>query len=560
MRVDTIYQNGRIYTVDPAHPHATKVAVLGGRIVAIDDEAETVTANQTVDLGGYTVVPGFHDAHVHITHFGLSLDELDISSPPMRSVDDVYQAIANRAQSTPPGSWIVGAGYDQNKIGGHPRRAQLDAVAPGHHVWLQHASRHMCVVNSRVLDHLDLSQIPDGGIVEKDTDGSPTGLIQEQAQNLVRALRYPYPLQRIIDAIDLASQHFLREGITSVQEAGIGGGWIGHSPAELAAFQAARDQQRLHVRTTAMVAAGALHPLSPSGKEPLEACLDLGARTGLGDDWLRLGAVKVFADGSLIGRTAAMHEPFDGEPGNRGFLQADPDELRALIVAAHRSGWQVATHAIGDRAIDLVLDIYRDALARYPRKDHRHRIEHCAVATRDAVRTMAELGVIPNPQGRFIGALGDGMANALGPARTRNCYRQRSFLNWGVTLPASSDRPVVNGAPLAGIHDLVNQRTDSGRPFNPDEALTAAQALHAYTVGSATAAFLEGDRGSITPGKLADFAVLSEDLLLTSPSRIREIEVITTVIGGNVVYDKAGLGTTQPLPRSPASTVSREHP
>ena len=233
---------------------------------------------------------------------------------------------------------------------------------------------------------------------------------------------------------------------------------------------------------------------------------------------------------------------FEGEAGNRGFFQMDVGRLRRIITRAHRAGWQVATHAIGDRAVATVLDIYHDALAAHPRPDHRHRIEHCGVCRPEDVRRLAALGVIPVPQGRFISEIGDGMLAALGPERSTWCYRQRSFLDAGVLVPGSSDRPVVNGSPLLGIHDMVNQRTASGRPFNPAEALTPEEAIRCYTLHSARAAFREGDLGSLEPGKLADFAVLSADPTAIAPEAIATIEVLATVVGGMVAHDRMGLG------------------
>jgi hypothetical protein len=252
--------------------------------------------------------------------------------------------------------------------------------------------------------------------------------------------------------------------------------------------------------------------------------------------------MKIFSDGSLIGRTAAMCCDFEGEAGNRGFFQMDVERLRRIITRAHRAGWQVATHAIGDRAVATVLDIYRDAVAAHPRPDHRHRIEHCGVCRPEDVARLATLGVIPVPQGRFISEIGDGMLAALGPERSAWCYRQRSFLEAGLPLPGSSDRPVVKGAPLLGIHDMVNQRTASGRPFNPAEALTPEEAIRCYTLHSAHAAFREVDTGSLEPGKLADFAVLSADPTTTDPAGIAGIEVLATVVGGRVLHDRMGLG------------------
>jgi hypothetical protein len=496
-----------------------------------------------------TLAPGFHDAHNHMVWFGLSLAEVDLRSPGIGSLDELYAAVARRAEQAAPGEWLVGSGYDQNKIGAHPDRDTLDRVAPGRRVWLRHASGHMCVVNSPVLADLGMAAgtvpgVP-GGRVVTDAAGRATGLLQERAQELVGRLVQPYPVATLADAIDRAGAQYASEGITSVTEAGIGGGWIGHSPVELAAYQAAREQGRLAVRAELMVASDALHPLAGHADDGLELGLDLGLRTGFGDDWLRLGAMKLFSDGSLVGRTAAMHDPFADTPGESGYLQADQDELTATIIAAHRSGWQVATHAVGDRAIDLALDAYTQAQARYPRPDARHRIEHFAVSRPEQVTRAAGLGVIAVPQGRFATEIGDGMLAALGPARHGWLYRHRSLLDAGMTLPGSSDRPVALGAPLLGMHDMVNRRTGSGAPYNPAEAITATDALRAYTYGSAFASHQERVKGSVTPGKLADLVVLSDDPAAVRPESIAGIEVLATFAGGRCTYHGgafAGLG------------------
>ncbi|TVT53611.1 amidohydrolase [Amycolatopsis rhizosphaerae] len=528
MRVDVVFENARVLA---GQKWTSAVAVLHGRIVALGEDAEGCSARERVDLGGAFVVPGFHDAHNHMAWFGQSLDEVPLGE--CKHVDEVYAAIAERAARVPPGGWIVGSGYDQNRlIGGHPTRQGLDRAAPGHLVRLKHTSGHMTVVGSSVLERLDLANVPVGGDVVLGADGSPTGLLREQAQLLLRPLIYPTPVETLVTAIDRAGQRYLAEGITSVQEAGIGGGLVGESPAELAAYQLARDRGVLRVRSTVMVSSAVLHDLSDGGGFGL----DLGLRTGLGDEWLRIGPVKLFADGSLIGRTAAMDEDFAGEPGNRGYFQLPEDELVRTIARAHEAGWQIATHAIGDRAISTVLSAYEAALAKHPRPGHRHRIEHCGVLPPKALSRLAALGLIPVPQGRFVSEIGDGMAAALGPHRVPWCYRLRSFLDAGCVLPGSSDRPVVDGAPLLGLLDMVRRRTSSGRPFGPEERLTAAEALRAYTFGSAYAAFREHELGTIEPGKLADFAVLSADP--TDEECLPEALVLATVVGGSLAYQR----------------------
>jgi predicted amidohydrolase YtcJ len=547
---DLLLVNANVLTMDPGRPRAAAVAITGGHILDLPDYPDQVSAERVVDLRGTALLPGFHDAHNHMTWFGLSLTEVDLRSPGIGRLDELYAAVARRAQGTAAGEWVVGSGYDQNKIGGHPERDALDRVAPGRRVWLRHTSGHMCVVNSLVLADLGIDAGPvevPGGRVAADAAGRPNGLLEERAQELVGRLVRPFPVAALADAIDRAGAQYLREGITSCTEAGVGGGWIGQSPVEVTAYQAAREQGRLRVRVELMVASDVLHPVVAHADDGLDLGLDLGLRTGFGDNWLRLGAVKVFSDGSLIGRTAAMTEPFADAAearapgGGTGYLQADTGQLTETIIAAHRSGWQVATHAVGDRAIDVALDAYAQALSRYPRPDPRHRIEHFAVARPDQVARAADMSIIAVPQGRFATEIGDGMLAALGPGRHGWLYRHRSLLEAGLTLPGSSDRPVALGAPLLGIHDMVNRRTGSGAPYNPGEAIGAQEAVRAYTYGSAYASHQEHIKGTIAPGKLADLVVLSEDPTAVAPDRIAGLEVLATIVDGQCGYDRGAI-------------------
>ena len=535
LRADLLLTNAWVRTLDgPDHSYvARSVALWRDRVVAVDED---VPAHRVVDLDGAVVAPGFHDAHQHLAWFGLSLAELDLRVP---SLDDLYDAVAERAATLGPDEWVVGAGYDENKLGAHPDRDALDRAAGGRRVWLKHTSGHMCTINGPLLADLGIAESPvdvPGGLVVVDDTGRPTGLLQEQAQQLLNALVLPYPVSTLVDAIERGGRVALSQGLTSVVEAGIGGGWIGKSPVELAAYQAARDAGRLPLRVELMVAADALHGLAGHESDGLPLGLDLGIRTGLGDDRLRIGPTKIFSDGSLIGHTCALTEEFADTPGERGYLQDDADALRTRILEAHRSGWRVATHAIGDAAIDLVLDAYEEAQRRWPRPDVRHRIEHFGVSRPDQVARAAALGVVPVPQGRFVGEIGDGMLRALGTERAGWAYRYRSLLDAGVVVPGSSDRPVVDGAPLRGIHDMVNRLTDTGAACGAEEAVSGLEALTAYTHGSAYASHQEHERGTVAVGNLADLVVLSDDPATVDPTTIKDIEVLRTYLGGEEVW------------------------
>ncbi|MEV0618324.1 amidohydrolase [Nonomuraea sp. NPDC050404] len=547
MRLDAIFTNGRFTTLDPGRPTARTLGVLGGRIAGLDEEIANCSARQVHDLGGAPVVPGFNDAHQHLSMRGRRLLEVDLRAETVPTLEALYAAVAARAAELGPGEWIHGAGYDQNKLGAHPSAEALDAVAGGRPVWLEHISCHMGVANTAAFalaGYTDRMGVPDtdGGHVEREPGGRATGLLQEHAQHLVTGVFRPLPVERIVAAIAAANTLGLSEGLTSFTEPGIGAlEHVGHGPVDLHAFHLAVERGLLTIRATVMPYITVLRDLGLFEPGNTWFGLPLGLRTGFGDDRLKIGATKVATDGSLIGRSAHMCTGYHDEPENSGFPLFDPDELRHMIIEAHRCGWQVAAHAIGDAAIDLALDTFATAQAAHPRPDTRHRIEHFAVATDAQVRRLAELGAIAVPQGRFLSEIGDGMIAALGPERSERCYRMRSVLDAGVVLPGSSDAPVAHGSPLLGIHDMVNRRTASGAPLAPHESLTPAQALHAYTAGSAYAERAEDRKGRLARGMLADFAVLSDDLLAVAPDRIASLSVGATVIGGEVVYDSGAL-------------------
>ncbi|GAA5036383.1 amidohydrolase [Microbacterium fluvii] len=542
MELDALIENGRIWTGDPRRPWATRLGVFAGRVVGIDEQLDGVTAARRMDLGGAPAVPGFHDAHLHFSLYGHRLLQVDVSAAACADLDALYSAVAAAVADATPGEWILGAGYDQNKIGAHPTRRMLDAVAPHNPVYLEHTSGHMGVANSAAfaVGGFDLRSMPavDGGLVELDAEGLPTGLLQERAQELVSELFLPVPLARHRRGSVLASRDLVRLGITSITEPGIGvPGQIGRTPIEIRAYQDGIDAGDIRVRLSVMPYVRALHDLGDIGGGDTGWGLDLGIRSGFGDDRLRISGVKVLSDGSLIGRTAAVCCDFHDSPGNTGLLIQDERELGELIIAAHRNGWQVATHAIGDRALDVVMDAVDEAQRLFPRHDPRHRIEHCGISRPDQLDRVAALGLIPDPQGTFLSETGDGLLAAVGEDRADLLYRMASWLERGIELPGSTDAPIVGADPIASISAMVNRRTEQGRPIGPAEAITPLQALRAYTYGSAYAAREERMKGTIARGMLADLAVLSDDLLAVSPERIGEVTVGATIIGGHLVHD-----------------------
>ncbi|TQM36778.1 amidohydrolase [Pseudonocardia cypriaca] len=539
MKVDALFENGRIWTGDATHPEATTVAVHHGRIVAVDD-TDGLRASRAHDLGGARVVPGLHDAHHHLGLTGNRLANVDVRPSRVASLADLYDALAARAAELPRGAWVKASGYDQNFLGGaHPTADAIDRAVDGRPCVVEHVSGHMVVASTRAFElagYPDRAGYPDipGGRVFRGADGRPEGLLQETAMHPVRNAAAVVTDEEIAHSLGLASEQALSYGLTSITEPGVVvDGSIGRGGAAMHHYLTAVSDGTIGPRMTVMPWHNALHPLAdgPDGWQTL----DWGIRTGLGDDRLRIGPVKIVSDGSLIGRSAAVHECYCGEPDNLGVLQLGPEELHTALVTYHLAGWTVATHAIGDRAIDHVLDAIAEAQRRHPR-EVRHRIEHFAIASDEQVRRCADLGVIPVPQGAFISDFGDGILEAIGPERSAGTYRMRSLLDAGMVVPGSTDSPVSDANPLVSIHDLVNRVTSGGQDFAPAERVSAAEALTAYTYGSAFAVGREADLGRITPGRLADFVALSDDILEVDPAGIKDLHVTTTVIGGEVVF------------------------
>jgi predicted amidohydrolase YtcJ len=532
MNGDIILVNGRIVTMDPARPQASALAIRQGRVVAVGDVADIRASAgsdiETIDLRGRTATPGLNDAHAHPMSVGEALGDLSLSDPSAQSIAAIKDLVAAASRERAPGDWIIGRGYDHARLAErrHPTRHDLDAVAPDHPVILIRMCHHIGVANSRALALAGVNREtpdPDGGLFDRDDAGELTGVLRESALTRVRSAIAPPTEDQIAAALERSGRAYLAQGVTSVAEAGI------RTPAEFRAYQGLRQHGRLPVRTYLMMMLD----------ENLDALATVGMRTGFGDDWLRVGPVKLFSDGSLGGRTARLRQPYEGQPDNLGLWMMRPDVLKAKVSQAHQAGFQVAIHAIGDGAIELVLDAYEAAMLADPRPDPRHRIEHCSIVDEGLLSRIAALGVIPIPGTSFLYYFRDAYIDALGEERPRLAYGLASFTRHGIIAAASSDAPVVPLSPLVGLQTMVTRRDHAGRPVWPDEAVPLEDALRVYTVNGAYASFEEGSKGTLAPGMLGDVTVFETDLFAVPPAELGAVNVDYTIVDGTVAYARA---------------------
>lgn len=543
MRLDTILEADRILTLEAERPEARRVGVIAGRIVGFDEELDGCAADRVVRYDGATIVPGFNDAHCHTTWWGLGLNALQLDRA--RGLDELYAMIAAEAERLrdEPDAWIHGTGFNQKHHGGKfPDLARLDELTGDRPIYLRHTSGHASIVNTATLRRIGALDPgfadPTGGAVVRDADGRFTGVVEETAQSLVQRMLLPYSVEQIADALDAATRRYAARGITSFTEAGIGGGWIGHSPIELRAYQVAHATGRLHARAQLMPALDSLAELGGHAADFHGAGtgrgIGLGEAFGFGDDRVRLGHVKVFMDGSLLGATAAVTESYCGHDHGTGYLLDTPEEYRERVHATYRAGWPIALHAIGDAAIDLALDLIEECQLEFGRNGAPNRIEHFGISRPDQVLRAGRLGIAATPQAGFLQPIGDQMAARVGERRTDWLYRGRSLVEAGVILAGSSDLPVADNDLLRGMQSAVDRRTDTGRSIGADEGLTPEQALRSYTEWSAAANGQLHERGTLARGKLADFAVCSESPL--EAADLSAIDVVATHVGGERTY------------------------
>ena len=528
----TLFTNGRIYTLNPARPRAEALAVAAGRIVAVGGAGDLRAAHPRFavrDLGGRVVLPGFTDAHIHLPAVGLGLRRVELRDT--RSVREAAELVQRAVARAQPGEWIRGQGWDQNiwTDGRFPTRADLDAVAASHPVFLSSKDGHLLWINSAALQAAGLDRRtpdPPGGAIARDARGEPTGLLIETAKDLIWRI-VPEAGGDLLEAGILEAQRFVhRLGITGTHNFTDTAGHDG--PPTFAAFHrlAARNALRLRVWMTIPECA-------------LEHARAVGLRTGFGDEWLRVGPVKIFADGTLGSQTAAMLEPFDGQPDNAGIAIYRREELIDLVGRAVAAGFWCAVHAIGDRANRWVLDAYEAHHAASTALAARHRIEHAQLIHPDDLPRLARLAVTASMQP--IHATSDrDVADRYWGGRSRTAYACRSLLRAKTALAFGSDAPVETPDVLQGLYAAVTRKraSEPQRPaWYPEEALEIDEALHAYTTGAAYAAGQEAVQGRLAEGYYADFVALDRDICAVPPEDLLSAKVELTVVGGDVVYE-----------------------
>jgi predicted amidohydrolase YtcJ len=531
---DLIVTHASIYTVDRRHPRAEAVAVIGERIVAVGSRGEIDSwrgaATRVIDAHGRLLLPGFNDSHVHFTDGGAGLAGVQLNDA--NSAAEFKRRLAAQAARTTGGEWILGGAWDETKWSpkGEPTAALIDDVTRDVPVFVSRYDGHQGLANSAAMRLAGISAGTadvDGGVIGRDASGAPTGIFKDAAQELIFKAIPPRSREQRLAAARRALAHAASVGVTSVQ----------HMSAEYADVEVYSELLEKGQLTTRIYCA----PLETGWQDQAR----IGVRRAWGSAYLRLGAVKGFADGSIGSRTAALLRPYSDEPDNRGILSAEmhpPEAMRERLLQADAAGLQLRVHAIGDRAISMVLDMFETIEKANGYHDQRMTIEHAQHTAADDFERFARLHVIASMQPYH--AIDDGrwVEARIGHERARTSYAWRSFLDHGVTLAFGTDWDVAPLNPLLGLHAAVTRATLDGKNpqgWIPEQKITLAEAVEAYTLGSAFAEFQENEKGSITAGKLADMVILSEDIFAIGPEAIRNVKVETTIVGGRIVYGGA---------------------
>lgn len=542
---DRIFFGGQIITMDESFPLAEAVATKWDRIAAVGSNQEILNLagekTERIDLAGKTLLPGFIEPHNHFSVAGIySLLYVNLQSPPLgpvTKIKDLIEVMREKASRAAKRDWICGRGYDDTLMSEqrHPTREDLDEVSENNPVLIIHTSGHISVANSKALEIAGINRDtpqPPGGVIRMDPKtNQPNGVLEEMpAQMLVNRCIPPLTMEQRLEGLAAAAQQYLRVGVTSSFDAGVV--FPGGDRTEIVAYQRSIHRGTLPIRITMMIGIDFL--LSCGGDGP-------AFLTNFGDSRIRIGPAKIIVDGSIQGYTGWLtkpyHTPFKGDAGYLGYPVTSRKQLNLMVSKAHREGIQVAAHGNGDAAIDAILDAYRLAQKEFKRPDARHRIEHCQMAREDQLDAMVELGVSPSFFVSHTYYWGDRHKSIfIGTERARRISPLSSARKREIRFSIHSDCPVTPVSPLFCVFAAVNRVTRNGEILGPEYRLTVEEALRAVTIDAAWQNFEEEIKGSIRPGKLADFVILRENPLLIDPLKIKEIKITETVVGGKTVY------------------------
>ncbi|MFL5599016.1 MAG: amidohydrolase [Gemmatimonadaceae bacterium] len=533
---DLVLINGRIYTVDNARPVVSALAVRGGRVAFIGSDAEAkALANPSttvIDLKGAAVVPGFVDAHAHLLGLGTTLQRVNLAGSP--SYDDVIARVKAWARDVAPGAWILGRGWDQNRwpTKEFPSHEALSSAFPNNPVALTRIDGHALLANAKAMQLAGVNAStpdPRGGRIIRLASGAPSGVFVDNAQSLItRAIPSATKADKR-KAILAAVAEANRWGLTGVHDAG-------EDVETVGIYEELARAGSYNLRNYVMLS----DPGEPGSPATLRnPYIQRGPQSALYDGHLWIRAIKLYADGALGSRGAALLEPYSDEPTNSGLLVSRPEHIRAWADSALRRGFQVNVHAIGDRGNRIVLDAFDSALKKSPKADHRFRIEHAQVLSPSDIPRFARLGVIPSMQATHQTSDMRWAEARVGPQRIRGAYAWRSLLNTGVVIPNGTDFPVEEVNPLLTFHAAVTRQDPTNWPaggWYPEQKMTREEALLSMTIWPAYAGFQESILGSLTPGKYADFVVLDRDIMSVPDTEILGARVMSTWIGGKRVY------------------------
>jgi len=536
MKADIIFTNGKVLTVDAKNSKAEAAAVKGDKIIAVgtDEQIAAFRGSDTkvIDLAGKSLVPGFIDSHLHMAIFGMNTLAVDCRSPGVKSIEEIKALLSEKAKTVPKGTWVRGWGYDQSKLAEnrHPTKDDLDEAVPDHPVILVRACAHISVHNSKSLELggvTDSTPSPEGGIIGKE-EGRLNGVMFENAHMDMMKTALPSE-EELRNAVAKANKILISEGITQLHDSG----GYGRIQVDVMKKMSESGEIDLKIYNFFFSFIDNLEYIDGYIKKGYKEC-----SKELNSAKFKIGPIKLMIDGSSSGPTAATLEPYTSNPNDSGIMTMEQDQIDDYVMRAHKAGYQMTCHAVGDKAVTAILDALEKALAAHPAEDRRHRIEHCAIINADLLARIKKLGVVPVPQPIFLYEFGDGYMRNYGEKRVSNMFACKSYFDNEIIAAGSSDCPITFSNPLLGMHLAVNRITQSGQAISQNQRVTIEQALRMFTYNGSYACFEESRKGSIEAGKAADLVVLSESLLDCEPDKIRDIKVEMTMIDGKIVYQK----------------------